>query len=85
GRTSFESLRNVARVAPEYHINTVLLVSDPLHSARIREMALYLGFRAAYTSPASYLELGWSSGSKLDDLVKETVALTLYNLGFDRG
>jgi uncharacterized SAM-binding protein YcdF (DUF218 family) len=72
-------------VATPLHIRSVLLVSDPLHSARIKRMALDLGFSSAYTSPASYLDLNRSSDTKIQELAKETAALTLYDLGLDRG
>ena len=54
GTTTLESLRGVADIAEQQGIDSVLLVSDPLHSRRVKTMALDLGFEAAYTSPASY-------------------------------
>lgn len=85
GRTTFTSLHNVKVVATPLHIRSVLLVSDPLHSARIKRMALDLGFSSAYTSPASYLDLNRSSDTKIQELAKETAALILYDVGLDRG
>jgi uncharacterized SAM-binding protein YcdF (DUF218 family) len=84
GHTTFESLRNVASLASFHNVHRVLLVSDPLHSARIKQMALDLGFQDAYTSPAGYQELSWSTNTKLQEFTKETASLTLYRIGFDR-
>ena len=85
GRTTFTSLRNVRSVAAPLRVRTILLVSDPLHSARTKRMARDLGFSAAYASPASYVELNRSSDTKMQELAKETAALTLYEVGLDRG
>lgn len=62
----------------------MILVTDPLASARAQEMALALGFRAAYVSPASYLDLTWSDRSKVQQWGQETVALMLFQVGLDR-
>ena len=45
GRTSWESLQNVAEVAADHGIGSVILVSDPFHSLRIKLMAEELGDR----------------------------------------
>lgn len=80
GRTTLESLTNVATIAEERGIETVLLVSDPLHSERVKRMALDLGFRQAFSSPASYLSLNRSRETKVDELIHEIVSLTVYEL-----
>lgn len=49
GRSSWESLQNVAELADQHGVGSVILVSDPFHSLRIRLMAEELGLRA-YTS-----------------------------------
>ncbi|NDD97529.1 MAG: YdcF family protein [Acidimicrobiia bacterium] len=49
GRSSWESLQNVAEVADQHGIGSVILVSDPFHSLRIRLMAEELGL-IAHTS-----------------------------------
>jgi len=49
GRSSWESLQNVAELADRHGVGSVILVSDPFHSLRIRLMAEELGLRA-YTS-----------------------------------
>jgi len=80
GRTTLESLTNVAEIAGEVGIDSVLLVSDPLHSERVKRMATDLGFEQAFTSPASYLSLNRSRETKIDELVHEIVSLTVYEL-----
>jgi uncharacterized SAM-binding protein YcdF (DUF218 family) len=85
GRTTYESMQHVAGLAAARHVRRLLLVTDPLPSARVRRMALDLGFEDAYTSPANYLELNRSTSTKLGEFVKETSALSLYELGLDRG
>jgi uncharacterized SAM-binding protein YcdF (DUF218 family) len=84
GRNTYESLSNVASLARGHGIHRVLIVTDPLHSARAKRMALDLGFTAAYTSPDNYVELNRSTRTKLDELVKETLSLMLYQIGKDR-
>lgn len=50
GRTSWQSLRNVAALARDRGIGTVILVSDPFHSLRIKLMVQELGLRAFTSS-----------------------------------
>jgi uncharacterized SAM-binding protein YcdF (DUF218 family) len=50
GRTSWQSLSAVAGTLKAQGLHSVLLVSDPYHSARIKGMASELGL-AAYASP----------------------------------
>ena len=80
GRTTLESLRRVREIARAEDIDTVLLVSDPMHSERIKRIALDLGFTGAYTSPASYLELNRSRLTKARELLREVRALLAYEL-----
>lgn len=60
GRSSWESLKNVADLAEEHGVGSVILVSDPFHSLRIRLMAEELGLRAhtssTRTSPVGGVE-----------------------------
>jgi uncharacterized SAM-binding protein YcdF (DUF218 family) len=77
GTTTLESLENVADIAREQNIDTLLLVSDPLHSERIKRMARDLGFEA-YASPASYVELNRSRTTKVKELVREVGSLIVY-------
>jgi uncharacterized SAM-binding protein YcdF (DUF218 family) len=83
GRTTLESLRAVKEIADEQGIDTVLLVSDPMHSERIKRIAEDLGFEDAHTSPASYIKLNRSRLTKVKELLHEIGSLLSYEL-FDR-
>lgn len=80
GRSSLQSLRNVARIADDAGIHSVLLVSDPLHSERIKRMASDLGFTETYSSPASYVDLNRTRGRKAQELLREVGSLISYEL-----
>ncbi|MFN2489582.1 MAG: YdcF family protein [Actinomycetota bacterium] len=80
GRTTLESLRAVKRLADDNDIATVLLVSDPMHSERIKRIAGDLGFDEAYASPASYVELNRSRITKARELLHEVASLLAYEL-----
>jgi uncharacterized SAM-binding protein YcdF (DUF218 family) len=80
GTTTFESLQRVKRLAEERAIESVLLVSDPLHSERIKRVATDLGFSGAYTSPASYVELNRSRATKVRELVHEVASLLAWEV-----
>ena len=61
GSSSWESLKNVAARADEWGVRSVVLVSDPFHSLRIRLMAEELGL-AAYTSATDTSPVrGWAA------------------------
>ena len=80
GRTTYQSLEAVRDIAREQGIDEALFVSDPLHSERIKRMATDLGFEKAHTSPASYVELQRSRGTKFKELVHEVLSLLAYQL-----
>jgi uncharacterized SAM-binding protein YcdF (DUF218 family) len=80
GTTTLESLRRVKRLAEERAIESVLLVSDPLHSERLKRVATDLGFEGAYTSPASYVELNRSRATKVRELVHEVASLLAWEV-----
>lgn len=80
GTTTLESLRSVREIAEERDLDTALLVSDPLHSERIKRMARDLGFDEAYASWASYERLDRSRGTKARELLHEVSALLVYEL-----
>jgi len=80
GSTTYESLQQVAEIAEEQGIDSVLLVSDPLHSERIKRMAHDLGFEEAYSSPASYVSLNRSRETKLREIVREVGSLIVYEV-----
>lgn len=80
GRTSLESLRNVWGMAQAHQIDSVLLVSDPMHSERIKRIASDLGFADVYTSPASYISLNRSRATKARELLREIASTMAYEL-----
>ncbi len=81
GTTTLESLEHVRELSREEGIDTVLLVSDPLHSERVKTMAEDLGFDEAWTSPA--VELNRTRRTKAGELLHEIASLAAYEL-FDR-
>jgi len=80
GRTTFQSLRNVWDLASDRGIDTVLLVSDPMHSERIKRMAEDLGFERSYASPANYETLNRSRTTKVKELLHEVASLIVYQV-----
>lgn len=80
GTTTLESLEAVKVMAEEQGIETILLVSDPLHLERIKRISLDLGFEDAYTSYASYERLNRSTATKVKELAREIGALLAYEL-----
>ena len=80
GRTTFQSLRAVRDIAAQQSVSSVLLVSDPLHSERIKRIASDLGFEGVYASPASYTQLERSRSTKARELVREVASLLAYQL-----
>jgi len=80
GRTSLESLSNVWDMAQAHGIKSVLLVSDPMHSERIKRMAIDLGFTDVYSSPASYISLNRSRSTKARELFREIASIVSYEL-----
>ena len=80
GRTTLQSLRQVRKIAVAEDIDSVLLVSDPLHSERIKRMASDLGFDEAYASWASYSQLQRSRETKAKELLREVASLMVYEL-----
>jgi uncharacterized SAM-binding protein YcdF (DUF218 family) len=83
GRTTLESLQQVRQLADEEGINSVLLVSDPMHSERIKRMATDLEFDEVYTSPASYISLNRSRATKAKELAREVASIIAYEF-FER-
>lgn len=78
GTTTLESMRAVGKIARGRGVDSVLLVSDPLHSERIARIASDLGFDEVYSSPASYLRLERSRVTKVRELVREVGSLMIY-------
>lgn len=83
GTTTLESLERVQELSRDEGIDSVLLVSDPLHSERVKTMAEDLGFEEAWASPASYVELNRTRRTKVQELLHEVASLAAYEL-FDR-
>ena len=80
GIDTFQSMRNVRDIAAEHGIDTVIVVSDPLHSKRLKVMASVMGFDAVFTSPDSYLDLHRSRTTKLTEALHEMAALAYFQL-----
>ncbi len=82
GRTTYESLRNVAGVLRAEGLRRVLLVSDPFHVLRARLSAEEVGL-VAYTSPTRTSPVrGWSAARKE---LKEAAGIALGRvIGFSR-
>jgi uncharacterized SAM-binding protein YcdF (DUF218 family) len=80
GKTTWESLQQVADVAEDAEVESLLLVSDPLHGYRIKAMANDLGFEDAYASPASYLNVNRSRLTKAKELVHEVASMLNYEI-----
>ena len=80
GSTTAESLEEVRDIAAEQDIHSVLLVSDPMHSERIKMIAGDLGFEETYASWAGYEALDRSRKTKVKELVREVVSIINYQL-----
>lgn len=80
GRTTWESLQAVRKLADENGIESLLLVSDPMHSERLKRMAADLGFEEAYVSWAGYQQLQRSRSTKAKELVREIASIMAYEL-----
>ena len=82
GRTSWESLTAVADQMKAAGLHSVLLVSDPYHSARIKGMATELGLRA-YVSPTRTSPVGGFSSFR--HMLKEGAGVAAARvIGWDR-
>jgi uncharacterized SAM-binding protein YcdF (DUF218 family) len=74
--TTYENIVYAKRLADANHLNTVLLVSDPMHMKRAMTMARDVGLNA-YPSPTPTTRyVGWRS--QLSELVRET----FYYIGY---
>lgn len=80
GTTTFESLRSVWDLAQPLDITSVLLVSDPMHSERIKMIAKDLGFEETYASRVSYQQLDRSRETKAKELLREVVSIINYQI-----
>jgi vancomycin permeability regulator SanA len=80
GTTTLESLEGVRDIAANADIDSILLVSDPMHNERVKRMSDDLGFEDAWTSAANYEELNRSRATKAKELVREVASLIVYQL-----
>jgi uncharacterized SAM-binding protein YcdF (DUF218 family) len=78
GTTTLESLQAVWDIAEPREIDSVLLVSDPMHSERIKMIAGDLGFEETYASRVSYQQLDRSRETKAKELLREVVSIINY-------
>ena len=78
GRTTLESLKGVREIGSEFGYDSVILVSDPMHSLRIKTMATDLGFDRAFASFANYLALNRSRATKAKELFHEVGSMLAY-------
>ena len=76
GSTTVESFRNFTGLASERGIKKILIVSDPLHLARAREIARNFGFEAAVSGS----KIPESTDRKRLVLVRESLTLAHYRL-----
>jgi uncharacterized SAM-binding protein YcdF (DUF218 family) len=80
GKTTFESLQAVTAIADDHGIDSLLLVSDPMHSERVKRMAHDLGFHDSWVSWAGYTALDRSRLTKAKELVREVASIMVYEL-----
>jgi uncharacterized SAM-binding protein YcdF (DUF218 family) len=80
GKTTFESLQAVTAIADDHGIDSLLLVSDPMHSERVKRMAHDLGFHESWVSWAGYTALDRSRLTKAKELVREVASIMVYEL-----
>lgn len=76
GEDTLDSLQKFTGLAEERQIHKVVLVSDPLHLGRAREMAEDLGFDVAVSASG----IPESDQTKRDGLIRETLNLTFYRI-----
>lgn len=79
GLTTLQSLRNVQTMAREEGIETLLLVSDPMHSERLKRITRDLGFEG-WVSWAGYMQLERSRLTKAKELGREVLSIMAYEV-----
>jgi uncharacterized SAM-binding protein YcdF (DUF218 family) len=82
GRDTRASLRAVAEAARPRGVRSTLIVSDPFHIYRSRQIASDLGFEA-HGSPTRSSPIGDDAGLQLRYTIREVLAYTAYALGLD--
>jgi uncharacterized SAM-binding protein YcdF (DUF218 family) len=76
GEDTLDSLKKFTGLAEERRIRKIVLVSDPLHLGRAKEMAEDLGFETAVSAS----KIPESDQTKRDGLIRETLNLTFYRI-----
>lgn len=76
GDTTLDSLKKFTSLASERNIRKIVLVSDPFHLGRAREMAQDQGFEVAVSASA----IPESEDRKRNWLIRETLTLTFYRI-----
>lgn len=76
GVNTLDSLQKFTGMAEERRIRKIVIVSDPLHLSRARQMAEDLGFDVA-VSPS---QIPVSDRTKRDGLIRETLNLAFYRI-----
>jgi uncharacterized SAM-binding protein YcdF (DUF218 family) len=78
GRTTQESLRNLASWMRERRLSSAFLVSDPWHNLRIERMAADLGFEGH--ASATWTSAARTEETRLGGYLRETMAYLYYRL-----
>jgi vancomycin permeability regulator SanA len=76
GVTTLDSLKRFTGLAQERNIRRIVIVSDPLHLGRARQMAEDLGFEVAVSASP----IDESEERKRTGLIRETLTLAFYRL-----
>lgn len=79
GHDTWHSLRAVSRLADRRGWDSIVLVSDPWHMFRAREMAERLGFTAT-TSPTRSGPSVWTREAEAKSITRETLAYVWWRL-----
>lgn len=76
GATTLDSLEKFTGMASDRNLRSIVLVSDPLHLGRAREIAEDLGFEASVSAST----IPSSEERDRNNLIKETITLVVYRL-----
>lgn len=79
GRTSWQSLNQVAQIIKDQNLDSVILVSDSFHMMRLKKMAGDLGFKS-FLSPVRNSLIAQNKIVKLKYILREVVVYIAYLL-----
>lgn len=79
GRSSWQSLRNVAEILEARGWRRIVLVSDPFHMTRLKLMALGLGLEAS-ASPTRTSPISFRPAAEMFYVLREVAGVTVYVL-----